>query len=62
MYKGRPIRLSADLSQGSLQASREWLDMYYNQQYSNWQGYQWQLIEGEIEIPQQTKVKGVHHF
>ena len=44
-YKGIPIRLSADLSAETLQARREWQNIYkemkgknYNQDYSTQQG------------------------
>ena len=44
-YKGIPVRLRADLSEGTLQARREWQNIYkvmkektYNQDYSTQQG------------------------
>ena len=44
-YKGNPIRLTADLSAETLQARREWQDIFkvlkgkiYNQDYCTWQG------------------------
>ena len=51
-YKGTPIRLSADFSAETLQARREWHDIFkvmkrktYNQEYSTWQGYHSDLKE-----------------
>ena len=44
-YKGNPIRLTADLSAETLQAGREWQDIFkvlkgkiYNQEYCTQQG------------------------
>ena len=44
-YKGNPIQLTADLSEDTLQARREWQDIFkvlkgkiYKQDYSTWQG------------------------
>ena len=44
-YKGTPMRLTADFSTETLQARREWHDIFkvikgktYNQEYSTWQG------------------------
>ena len=45
-YKGNPIRLTADLSAETLQARREWQDIFkvlkgkiYNQDYSTWEAH-----------------------
>ena len=51
-YKGTPIRLTADLSAETLQARREWQDIFkvmkwktYNQDYSTHQGSHSDLTE-----------------
>ena len=51
-YKGIPIRLTADLSAETLQARREWQDIFkvmkgktYNQDYSTQQGSHSDLME-----------------
>ena len=51
-YKGNPIRLTADLSAETLQARREWQDIFkvlkgkiYNQDYCTWQGLHSKLME-----------------
>ena len=51
-YKGIPIRLSADFSTETLEARREWHDIFnmmkgktYNQEYSTQQGYHSELKE-----------------
>ena len=51
-YKGNPIHLTADLSAETLQARREWQDIFkvlkgkiYNQNYCIWQGSHSKLME-----------------
>ena len=51
-YKGNPICLTADLSAETLQARREWQDIFkvlkgkiYNQDYCIWQGSHSKLME-----------------
>ena len=51
-YKGTPIRLRVDFSAETLQARREWHDIFkvmkgriYNQDYSTWQGSHSDLTE-----------------
>ena len=56
-YKGNPIYLTADLSAETLQARREWQDIFkvlkektterknYNQDYSTWQRSHSKLME-----------------
>ena len=51
-YKGNPICLTADLSAETLQARREWQDIFkvlkgkiYNQDYCTWEGYHSKLME-----------------
>ena len=52
-YKGNSICLTADLSAETLQARREWQDIFkvlkgkkiYNQDYSTWQGSHSKLME-----------------
>ena len=65
-YKGIPIRLTADLSAETLQARREWQDIFkvmkgkktYNQDYSTQQGSHSDSTE-KLK-PLQTS-KGIHH-
>ena len=51
-YKGKPIHLTGDLSAETLQARREWQDIFkvqngkiYNQDYCTWQGSHSKLME-----------------
>ena len=52
-YKGNPIHLTANLSAETLQARREWQDIFkvlkgkkiYNQDYCTWQGSHSKLTE-----------------
>ena len=51
-YKGNPICLTADLSAETLQARREWQNIFkvliekiYNQDYGTWQGSHLKLME-----------------
>ena len=51
-YKENPIHFTADLSAETLQARREWQDIFkvlkgkiYNQDYCTWQGSQSKLME-----------------
>ena len=51
-YKGNPIRITADLSEETLQARREWQDIFkvlkgkiYHQDYCNQQGSHSKLME-----------------
>ena len=51
-YRGNPICLTADLSAETLQAGREWQDIFkvlkgkiYNQDYCIWQGSHSKLME-----------------
>ena len=51
-YKGNPLCLIADLSAETLQARREWQDIFkvlkgkiYKQDYSTWQGSHSKLME-----------------
>ena len=51
-YKGNPICLTADLSAETLQARKEWQDIFkvvkgkiYNQDYCTWEGYHSKLME-----------------
>ena len=51
-YKANPICLTADLSAETLQARREWQDIFkvlkgknYNQDYCTWQGSRSKLME-----------------
>ena len=51
-HKGNPICLTADLSAETLQARREWQDIFkvqngkiYNQDYCTWQGLHSKLME-----------------
>ena len=51
-YKGNPIHLTADLSAETLQARREWQDIFkvlkgkiYNQDYCTWQGSHSKLMK-----------------
>ena len=51
-YKETPIKLSADFSAETLQARREWHNIFkvmkgknYNQEYSTWQGFHLDLME-----------------
>ena len=51
-YKGNPIGLTADLSAKTLQARREWQDIFkvlkgkvYNQDYCTWQGSHSKLMD-----------------
>ena len=54
IYKENPIHLAADLSAETLQAKREWQDIFkvvkerkkiYNQDYSTWQGSHSKLMD-----------------
>ena len=64
-YKGRQIRLAADLSIETWQARKEWQDIFNVLNQKNMQPrirYPSRLsfkIEAEIKFPRQTKVKGV---
>ena len=51
-YKGNPLCLTADLSVETLQAKREWQDIFkalkgkiYNKDYCTWQGSHSKLME-----------------
>ena len=51
-YRGNPIFLTADLSAETLQARRDWQDIFkvlkgknYNQDYCTWQGSRSKLME-----------------
>ena len=51
-YKGNPTGITANLSAETLQARREWQDIFkvlkreiYNQDYSTWQGSHSKLME-----------------
>ena len=51
-YKGNPVSLTTDLSAESLQARREWQDIFkvlkgkiYKQEYCTWQGSHSKLME-----------------
>jgi len=51
-YKGNPIHLTADLSAETVQARREWQDIFkvlkakiYNQDFCIWQGSHSKLME-----------------
>ena len=53
IHKGNPIQLTADLSAETLQARREWQDIFkvvkvkkiYNQDYFTWKGSHSKLVE-----------------
>ena len=67
-YKGAPIRISADFSKETLQAGRDWQEIFkvmkgkdlYIQEYSTQQSYH---LDGKVDkaLPRQGKAKGVHH-
>ena len=67
IYKGIPIRLTADLSAETLQARREGQDIFkvmkgktYNQDYSTQQGSHSDLTE-KSKVYRQAKVKRIQH-
>ena len=61
MYKEIPIRLSADILVDTLQARREWHDIFkvmektYNQEYPTQQGYHSDLKERERVLQRSFK-------
>ena len=67
-YRGVPIRLSPDFSKETLQARRDWQEIFkvmkgkdlYIQEYSTQQSYH---LDGKVDkaLPRQGKAKGVHH-
>ena len=67
-YKEIPIRLTADLSAGTLQARREWQDIFklmkgkknYNQDCSTQQRFHSYSME-KLNIYRQAKVKKIQH-
>ena len=67
MYKGNPIRPSADFSSEILKVRRKWHNIFQVLKDKNFQPrilYLAKLsfrIEGEIEVSRQAKAKGVHH-
>ena len=66
-YKGAPIRLSTDFYKETLQARREWQEIFKVMKTKNLQPrllYPAKLslrVEGQIKFPTQEKAKGVHH-
>ena len=65
-YKGTPMRLSADFSAATLQARKEWHNIFKVLKEKNLQPrilYPGKLfrIEGKIEFLRQVKAKGIHH-
>ena len=68
MYKGVPMRLSVDLSTETLQARRDWQEIFKvikSQDLQPRLRYPAKLsfrIEGQIRsFPDKKKLKGVHH-
>ena len=64
-YKGVPIKLSADFSKETLQARREWQEIFSDEKQgpttkSTQQSYHLELKDRQ-ELPRKEKAKEVHH-
>ena len=65
--RGVPIRLSADFSKETLQARRDWQEIFshetgtYSQDCSTSKAIIWNQ-RADKELPRQEKTKGVHHY
>ena len=63
-YKGNPLCLIADLSAETLQARREWQDIFkalkgktYHQDFCTWQGFHSKLLENSKAFSDKQKLR-----
>ena len=63
-YKGNTIHLTADLSAETLQARREWQDIFkalkgktYHQDFCTWQGFHSKLLENSKAFSDKQKLR-----